>query len=176
MAEPGAGNLVVTRLDPGDWARWRDLRQEALRESPAAFSAKLADWQGRGDTEHRWRSRLESVPLNLVAQLGGRAAGIVSADAVEEGTVRLLSMWVAPFARGLGVGAALVDAVVRWAREAAAAKVMLDVFDGNVQAERLYLRCGFAFTGVAQQAPGQRVERRMELWLTPGDDARRPGR
>jgi len=51
-----------------DWFLWRKLRLQALEEAPYAFSSTLADRQGQGDTEARWRGRLSNVPLNIVAE------------------------------------------------------------------------------------------------------------
>ncbi|MFD0888199.1 GNAT family N-acetyltransferase, partial [Streptosporangium algeriense] len=64
-------------LGADDWPLWRELRLAALAEAPAAFGAKLADWQGEGDREDRWRGRLE-IPgsHNVVAVLDGVPAGI----------------------------------------------------------------------------------------------------
>ena len=56
-------------------------------------------------------------------------------------------MWVAPVARGRGVGDGLVDAVVDWARAAGYPRVVLDVGDENLPAIRLYERKGFEPTG-----------------------------
>ena len=81
--------------------------------------------------------------------------------------VELVSMWTAPPARGLGVGAMLVDAVVGWARETAAGEVQLWVMRDNDTARRLYERCGFTVTdavGVSDDDPC-RDEIRMMLAL-----------
>jgi ribosomal protein S18 acetylase RimI-like enzyme len=59
------------------------------------------------------------------------------------GTVELISMWVAPFARGRGVGDALVGAVIRWAEDCGARRVALRVAEGNDHATALYRRHGF---------------------------------
>jgi GNAT superfamily N-acetyltransferase len=137
-----------------DWRVWRELRLAALAEAPHAFRAPLADWTEAGDTESRWRDRLETVGLNLVAELDGQPAGMVSGDWVSPGTVRLRSLWVAPTARGSGVGARLVAAVVEWAERAGAGRVVLGVFESNHDAVSLYLRHGFVRGGVAQLVPG----------------------
>jgi GNAT superfamily N-acetyltransferase len=135
--------LEVRELRPDDWPEWRSIRLAALAESPHAFTTRLSDWQGDGDTEQRWRGRLASVPFNAVAQLGGRAVGMVSATRdPASGSVELLSLWVVPDARGSGVGDALVNAVVDWARGHAAPTLHLRVIEGNDPAERLYLRHG----------------------------------
>ncbi len=52
-------------------------------------------------------------------------------------------MWVAPFARGRGVGDALVHAVAAWARQQDAKRVTLAVYPDNAGAIALYRRNGF---------------------------------
>jgi len=74
-----SGPMVVLRvLGPDDWADWRELRLAALRNAPEAFGAKLADWQGDGDTEQRWRARLRGGTHDLLARVDGEPAGMVS--------------------------------------------------------------------------------------------------
>jgi ribosomal protein S18 acetylase RimI-like enzyme len=159
--------LIDTRaIGADDWRLWRDLRLEALREAPSAFGSTLADWQGERDTEARWRARLTTVPFNVVAYLGGKAAGIASGVAVDEnGTSELISMWVAPFARGQGVGGALIAEVVRWARGQHAAKLTLAVVKTNEHARSLYRRLGFVDTGTVERNERGDIERQMVLDL-----------
>ena len=101
-------------LTPDDWRAWRQLRLAALAEAPYAFSSRLADWQGDGDREERWRARLEIAgSYNVVAVLDGEPAGMASGVPAGEGVAELISMWVSPAARGHGVGDHLVQAVAR---------------------------------------------------------------
>ena len=154
---------LLVRLTPEDWPVWRRLRLQALREAPYAFGSKLADWQGAGDLEERWRERLSSVPLNLVAVLNKFPVGMVSATELDEdATVDLISLWVAPSGRGFGVGDALVEAVIKWASEQNASSVSLDVTEGNQQAIKLYLRHGFVDMGkLVLHNPEEKPERRF---------------
>jgi ribosomal protein S18 acetylase RimI-like enzyme len=155
--------IVVRVLAVDDWAEWRVLRLAALSDAPQAFGSKLADWQGEGDSEQRWRGRLDGVSLNLLADLEGRPSGMVSGMLPDhDGTVELISMWVAPFARGRGVGDALVGAVVRWAKERGASRIALRVAEGNHHAMALYRRHGFADKGpVENSAKDRLVDREM---------------
>jgi ribosomal protein S18 acetylase RimI-like enzyme len=160
----------LRELGPDDWQAWRELRLRALAEAPYAFGSTLVDWQGAGDAEHRWRDRLASVPLNLLAQVADRPAGMVSATAPDDdASVELISMWVAPEARGRGVGDALVGAVLRWAGEQGAGRVTLWVAEGNDAAVGLYRRHGFAASGRTQPMDehGSRHERQMVRRLGP---------
>ena len=145
---------------------WRELRLEALREAPGAFSSTLAQWQGAGDTETRWRALLSTVALNVVADLDGKSAGMVSATAADrDGTVELISMWVAPFARGRGVGDSLIAAVVEWALERTAARISLAVVESNERAVALYRRHGFRDAGAIDCSGTGVSEREMVLNL-----------
>jgi GNAT superfamily N-acetyltransferase len=139
--------LVEVGVD--DWRLWRELRHKALAEAPHAFKSALAEWQGGGDHERRWRDRL-GIPgsLNLVAFVDGRAVGMASGFPEDDpDVVWLHSMWVDPAVRGRGVGDRLVGAVVEWAAKSGAREMMLGVVEGNASAEALYLRHGFAYTG-----------------------------
>jgi ribosomal protein S18 acetylase RimI-like enzyme len=154
--------LVLRVLNQEHSRSFRELRREALRDAPDAFSATLAQWSGEGDREDCWRARLTEVPFNVVAELDGKPAGLVSGTHPDEnGMVLLISMWVAPFARGRGVGDALVDAVIGWARARGAMRVELDVRETNAAAIALYRRNGFVDQGLSDNSTSSVRERRM---------------
>ncbi|MFF2393279.1 LLM class flavin-dependent oxidoreductase [Nocardia sp. NPDC058114] len=140
---------VIRRVWPNDWQLWRSLRLAALADSPDAFDSRLADWQGDGDNEQRWRNRLRSVEANFVAVTASETVGMISgvhgADARE---IELISLWVAPSARGLGLGTDLIRAVMDWAAtDPSAERVVLRVHKRNVRAQELYRRNGFRLVG-----------------------------
>lgn len=151
--------IAIRPILPDDWPIWRKLRLMALGEAPYAFGSKLSEWQDAG--EERWRDRLASVDYNAIAEVSGMPAGMVSgARAGDE--AELLSMWVAPFARGKGVGDALVAEVLRWASLLPVRTVVLSVTEGNAHAMELYRRHDFVDAGPGPDAaPGERPERRM---------------
>lgn len=146
---------MVRVVTAQDWATWRDLRLQALGSDPGAFGSRLADW--RDASEQRWRARL-ALPgsRNLVADLAGVPAGMASGvPAVAADTVDLTSMWVARAARGRGVGDALVDDVVAWARAQGADRVRLSVVVDNAAALALYRRHGFLRVLEPSDGPGE---------------------
>ena len=141
--------IEILVLAPDDWATWRHLRLAALGEAPYAFGSQLADWAGEGDVEERWRGRL-GIPgsHNVVAMLDGHGVGMASGvPTADVGVVELISMWVAPGARGRGVGDVLVRDVERWAQTIGARVLRLSVAEDNAQAAALYERHGFQHTG-----------------------------
>ena len=149
-------------MGPDDWRLWRTLRRAALAEAPAAFGSTLADWSGPGDTEQRWRGRLEAVALNLVLTVNGESAGMVSATTPNtQGQCELISMWVDPAARGRGVGDEAIRQVVAWVRrEHPGSRVALSVRLDNDRAIGLYRRHGFVDAG---PSPDDLCERLMLL-------------
>jgi ribosomal protein S18 acetylase RimI-like enzyme len=56
-------------------------------------------------------------------------------------------MWVAPEARGNGLGTALVQAAVKWSRQQSVRYLRLGVACGDSPAQRLYTRIGFVAHG-----------------------------
>jgi GNAT superfamily N-acetyltransferase len=149
--------LRMRELGPDDWRDWRELRLQALADAPFAFRSTLASWQDAG--EERWRGRLTAVAYNLIAEVSGRPAGMASGSLEGDEPPELISMWVAPFARGTGVGTALIEAVARWAAAVRPGELRLQVIDGNEHAIRLYERSGFVDRGVV--AGTEPVERLM---------------
>jgi ribosomal protein S18 acetylase RimI-like enzyme len=105
----------------------------------------------------------------VIAQINDKPAGMVGAHHIaNHRTVELISMWVAPFARGRGVGDALVHAVVSWAEEQQAKRVILAVRNDNAHAIALYARHGFADSGPAPDlGAGHPKERLMIRPSTP---------
>jgi len=158
--------IMLRELNDDDWALWRALRQAALTESPDAFGSTIAEWTGAGDLETRWRDRLVSVPCNVIAELDGVPSGMASATTPQDGEVQLISMWVAPEARGHGVGDALIEALIRWANQAGADKIALDVRIANDRAIALYRRNGLVDNGWSNGPDAPHPERRMVRNLT----------
>lgn len=153
-------------LENKDWKEWRSLRRAALAEAPEAFGSTLEEWSGDGDTEERWRARLDGVAHNVLAELDGRHVGMVSITSPVDGDVEVISMWVAPEARGRGVGDALMRHVREWAAEIGAARIVLDVRAANVHATSLYRRHGFVDVGEVSEPGDPYPERRMVAALS----------
>jgi GNAT superfamily N-acetyltransferase len=124
---------------------FRAIRLASLREAPYAFGSTYEAEVGA--SEDSWRRRL-SDRTRFVAEVDGKVVGTVGAGPGEfDGAAALTALWVDPGFRGRGVGSALVDAVVDWAREEGFNQLLLWVTEVNENAERLYERQGFARTG-----------------------------
>jgi GNAT superfamily N-acetyltransferase len=124
---------------------FRAIRLASLQEAPYAFGSSYEAEVGA--SEDSWRRRL-SDRTRFVAEVDGKVVGTVGAGPGEfESAAALTALWVDPGFRGRGVGSALVDAVVEWAKGKGFNQVLLWVTEVNENAQRLYERCGFARTG-----------------------------
>jgi ribosomal protein S18 acetylase RimI-like enzyme len=151
--------LEIANVGPDDWEVFRSVRLRALQDAPAAFGSRYDDWVAA--PESRWRDRLSSVPLNLVARRGGEPVGMASGvyDGADE--AELISMWVDPTVRGAGVAGALIDAVVRWAAETGRTTYLM-VRSDNARAIAAYGRAGFVDLGIPPgRDPDQPPENKM---------------
>ena len=128
--------MLVRRAAPGDEGAVRALRIAAMTDSPEAFGSTAE--RERGRTTEDWTAMVASGEMFLLED-GPIPVGLAG---LHEG--HLVSMWVAPEARGQGGGDRLVEAVVA---DADGAELHLWVTDGNDRARRLYERHGFELTG-----------------------------
>jgi GNAT superfamily N-acetyltransferase len=116
MADDGMIRILI----PDDWASWRALRVEMLRDAPVSFHADLSEVEHWGEAE--WRESIRPLPD---ARFGlfhdGAPAG--SACFFREKAVKLrhkgwmTAVYVAPELRGEGWGRRLTRAVIEHARQ-----------------------------------------------------------
>jgi RimJ/RimL family protein N-acetyltransferase len=97
--------------------------------------------------DHRTERRREPGRFaSFVAVDGARIVGQLTIDKAATGVAELY-MAVAADWRGRGVGSALLEAAIAWARQADAHKVALQVWPHNVPARGLYEKFGFEEEG-----------------------------
>jgi len=145
---PGPAGFALRDPQAGDFG-WVVQRHGALYAAEYGFDATfealvakvVADYANGHDParERAW-----------IAEASGRPVGCVFCMRRDERTAQLRCLLVEPSARGLGVGQALVDACVAFARQAGYAQIVLWTNDVLVGARRLYERAGFA---LAESAP-----------------------
>ena len=137
------------------------------RPMAGLFAAVAAERDGIAteppvDVEERAAVFAAAVGGSVVAVAGGRVVGMIHVEASRHGFGEF-GMLVDRDWRGRGVGSALVEAAIDWARAAGLHKLCLEVFPHNAAGIALYRRAGFTQEGrrVAQyrRASG-------ELWDT----------
>lgn len=156
--------MIVRPLSASEWQLKRDLRLTALRDSPKSFGSSYDREVNRSEADWRdWpRDGVYFGVFDDYQVAFGIAGGWV--EEAQPDVVHLISMWVAPVARGAGVAGRLTAAVVAWAQERSAARVELEVAAGNEVALRVYLRSGFIVTERVPSKPGGTV---LEFLLSP---------
>jgi GNAT superfamily N-acetyltransferase len=160
--------VEVRAMTADEWKLIRDIRLDALREAPYAFASTYA--REAVYTEEQWRgwfSRRFVVYLAYPDSSPGAEPAGLAGIFIEDGAPDLVAMWVRPAARSQGVGAALVEASVAWAKAHSFDALFLWVTESNAPARALYERSGFAPTGQSQPLPSDpsRPEIRMSRKL-----------
>ena len=155
---------AVRIVTEDQWESLREVRLAALQDTPDAYwssYAEVAAWP-----EDRWRLWAASGAA-VIAWVGDKPCGL-AAGIIHEDEHHMISMWLAPQARGHGLAEALVHSVSDWARRDGATILTLWVVDGNSAGRRLYERLGFELTGDVQPFPegDPRTESKMALRLT----------
>ena len=98
-----------------------------------------------------------------VAHVDGGLVGTCGVYPVAAGVLELRKMYLAPAARGLGVGARLLEAAVTFARAAGASALVLDTTEQMARAIAFYERHGFVRDD--DQIRGARCSRGYRLTL-----------
>ncbi|MEU4549616.1 GNAT family N-acetyltransferase [Nonomuraea dietziae] len=140
--------FTIERLGPGDEDRLREIRLRALADAPTAF-ASTHDKEVAYPRD-KWAERLADPDS---AWFVAADAGLVCARQEHEGETHLLSMWVAPRARGTGLAGRLVDEVIAWSKAREAHEIGLWAVDDNLGARALYARKGFLPSGEVMALP-----------------------
>jgi GNAT superfamily N-acetyltransferase len=143
-AVPGADDDAVSRLmvEYLDWALGR-LRKEYSIEDPPTEP---------GQVRARLGSYQRPQGLTLLGERAGRPVGVAALRAHEGGLAEVKRMYVAPAARGEGLGAALLDRLIAEARALEASLLRLDTCRFMAEAQRLYRSRGFAERGPYPQS------------------------
>jgi ribosomal protein S18 acetylase RimI-like enzyme len=145
-------------LRAGEAALLRAIRLRALGTDPLAFGSTLEHESAKGDdfwVERTRRHATSDDHATFVALRGGAFVGLMATvrEERDRAVFGLFSVWVAPEARRIGVGAGLLGEVERWIRVGGGAAIELLVADAAPDAKRLYERAGFVSDGRTEPSP-----------------------
>lgn len=146
----------IEPITPETFPAWRTLRLRALKEHPDAFGASWGWYAGLSETDSREHFAARQGPRSQVW-------GAFMEDGPLVGTVgmycddgpkmahraHIWGMYVAPEARGQGIGERLVEAAIAFAEGIdGILQIHLAVTSHNLAAKQLYERLGFVRYGV----------------------------
>lgn len=143
--------VVVRRATPGDAAALVALGR-AVSSEPEGWLITDSDWRDLAD-ERRYLRAVRRSPHAAVF-VAETPAGVVGRLSLARDShpasrhVADVGLMVAAGHRRRGIGSALLEQAVEWAREAGIEKLELHVFPYNEPAIRLYERFGFEREGV----------------------------
>jgi GNAT superfamily N-acetyltransferase len=132
-------------LGPDQWELWRDLRLEALQDTPIGYGERHADAVRDGD--ERWRAVPTRPGFHCLAWSGDRPVGMAGGFVDAAGRPTVFGVYVQPAARGGRALDVLLDAVAGWARSLGARELRLEVHEDNHRAAAAYRKRGWAATG-----------------------------
>jgi ribosomal protein S18 acetylase RimI-like enzyme len=158
-------DIKIRQLTAADAFAYRECRLEALRSSPEAFGSTYE--QEYPQTLDWFAARLRSADMFGAfrdADLLGIAGLLVSKGHKEVHKGLLVSMYVRPAARKMGLGRQLVETIIEFARERVEV-IQLSVVSENEGAIRLYRELGFTEWGLEKKALKQNGRYYDEMWM-----------
>jgi RimJ/RimL family protein N-acetyltransferase len=143
--------VIVRRAEPTDAQGLTDLG-DAVGAEPEGWLVTTNGWRNAND-ERRYLRAIRRYPhaAVFVAEDEGCIVGRLSIARDQHPASRHvadLGLMVAASHRRRGIGTALLDAAVRWARAAGVLKLELHVFPWNEAAIKLYENYGFVREGL----------------------------
>ncbi len=161
--------VEVRPIVPDEWRRLKEIRLEALAESPLAFTTTLDEAKALPDAVWHQRASGHAHGVSQVTMIGidgsrtvGMAVGLLR-DGAAADVVPIVSVFVSPLYRGQGVGRRVMEGVEDWARHHGAGASSLWVVDENHAARRFYECLGYRATLDRQKitVPPERWETRF---------------
>jgi RimJ/RimL family protein N-acetyltransferase len=149
-------DFIVRAADPGDAEALTRLAEAVSSEPEAWLISADGEWRSVGD-ERRYLKAVRRYPhaaVYVAERADGALVGRLSLarDTHPASThVADLGLMVAKDARRMGVGRALLEAAVDWARGSGVRKLELHVFPWNEPAIRLYEHFGFEREGYRKE-------------------------
>lgn len=131
--------------------KFKEIRLRALQDAPSAFSSTYAKESEVNDAAWVERASQWSGEHSVayLAMDGDISCGIAAAFVNHENKAcaQLVSMWVAPSHRRLGVASSLVETIIEWARLQGVHTLRLLVTSDNEAAIKFYEHLGFTMIG-----------------------------
>lgn len=134
---------AVREMSALDWDAVRSIYSAGIATGQATFEKEPPSWEAF-DAGRLPDHRLVATDRELI--LGWAAASAVSAREVYRGVVEH-SIYIAPAARGRGVGRLLLGALIRSTEAAGIWTIQSSIFPGNSASLSLHRQLGFRVVG-----------------------------
>jgi L-amino acid N-acyltransferase YncA len=148
-------SVDLRALHPDDWRPVADIYWDGMRGGLATFETEVPSWE-TWDAGHLPDHRLVAEVLGEV--VGWAALSPASQRRCYAGVVEN-SVYVARQARGLGIGRALLDALIAGAEAAGIWTIQTSIFPENRASLALQQACGFRVVGTRE-----RIAKRDGVW------------
>ena len=155
MSSVGDSPVAVAQMTAADGAAVLAIYAAGIATGDATFETDVPGWE-EWDAAHMRAPRLVARDQSGVV-VGWCALSPVSRRAVYAGVAEE-SVYVAPAARGRGVGRALLEAMCRASEEAGIWTLQTGIFPENEVSIALHEACGFRVLGVRERI-GQHLGR-----------------
>jgi phosphinothricin acetyltransferase len=135
--------LTITSIAPSDWESVRAIYREGIATGNATFETDAPDWEA-WDRSHLHSCRLVARLKQVI--VAWAALSPVSSRAAYAGVAEV-SLYVAAPARGQGIGATLLRALIEASERAGMWTLQGSIFPENAASLALVRACGFREVG-----------------------------
>jgi RimJ/RimL family protein N-acetyltransferase len=151
------GTIILRSAQAEDAKAYRDLRLEALRNHPEAFSSDYA--ANEQQPLSYWSERLQSLGRDNMLFFALSSDRLIGMCGIYRGnspktihSATIVSVYVQVEWRGMQIAEGLIDQCIEWAHLQEIKILKLAVVTTNTAAIRCYARCGFSVYGIEPQA------------------------
>jgi L-amino acid N-acyltransferase YncA len=139
--------IIIGTLQPEHWPAVKSIYEQGIATGDATFQTGAPDWE-EWDRSHLGHSRLVALDGNTVA--GWVALTPVSGRCVYAGVAEI-SVYIDPGYRGMGVGTALMKAVIADSEANGIWTLQAGIFPENTASIRLHVNVGFRRVGFRER-------------------------
>ena len=137
-------SIFIKKSSEKDWKDLKKARLASLKDSPEAFESSYE--RCNSFSKAQWKERASENKLSsfFLAYEKDQVIGIVGGY-LANAEYSLISMWVDPKFRSMGLGRKLVEKLLNHAKKNGHSEVLLEVLPANQKVCNFYLHCGFKF-------------------------------
>jgi GNAT superfamily N-acetyltransferase len=165
--------IKVRQIRSDEWERLRDIRLEALTDTPSAYSTTLVEAEAYPNSLW-WERAIAGAAgvdqITVLAVSGERTVGMTIALGRPDNDRRIVpivSVYVTPSERRKGVAERLLSVAEEWVRDHGGSRTSLWVEESNLPARGFYESIGYVATLDRQRmtSPPPGWEIRLEKYL-----------